>query len=275
MTWIISLAAVLLALLLVGLRVRFWLGEGRKMQESGYLAPAPSIFAKVFWAIMTRLMGYFLVGPIKVIGRHNLKVKGRRIFAPNHTFPLDFDLVAVATRGASCRYMTKTSELKGLRGAFGAWTGAIPVNTKVEGGGEAALNASIESLVDGPRNSFLIFPQGALLDEIKREDFRTGFARLAHAVYAETEGEPCFVIPMALLYLRDPQCKPFSDKIFGKLRRLFGKPNYGAVIVIGEAIPVQDLPTDPAAATDVLFERIRALHAQAVDSTKPRRVATF
>jgi 1-acyl-sn-glycerol-3-phosphate acyltransferase len=272
MTWIISLAAVLLALLLVGLRVRFWLGEGRKMQQSGYLAPAPSIFAKLFWAIVTRLAGYLLVGPIKVIGRHNLRVKGRRIFAPNHSFQMDFGLVAVATR-TSCRYMTLTNELKGLRGAFGAWTGAIPVNPKVEGGGEAALNASIESLVEGPRNSFLIFPQGALLDTVKREDFKTGCARLSHAVYAETEGEPCYVIPMGLLYKRDPQDKPFSDKIFGKLRRVFGKPNYGAVIVIGEPIPVQDLPSDPAAATDVIFERIRAAHAQAVDLTKPRRVA--
>lgn len=274
MTWIIALSAVLMALLLVGLRVRFWLGEGRKMQQSGYLAPAPSFVGKLFWAVTTRIMGYLLIGPIKVVGRENLKVKGRKIFAPNHSFPLDFIPVAVSTR-KSCRYMTKSSELKGLRGAFGAWTGAIPVNTKVEGGGEAALNASIDALLEESDNCFLIFPQGALLDEIKREDFKTGSVRLAHSVHTDSEGEPCFYIPMALHYLREPHQKPFSHRILGRLRKLFGKPNYGALVIIGEPIPAASLPEDANAATDVVFERIRALKAQAIEMTRQRSVAAF
>lgn len=271
MTWMIALVAVLIALLIVGLRVRFWLAEGRKMQESGYLPPAPSIFAKLFWAISTRVLGFLLVGPIRVIGRENLTVKGRKVFVPNHTYELDFDLVAVATR-TSFRYMTSTAELRGLRGAFGAWTGAIPVNTKVQGGGEAALNASVEAIQESYSNNFLIFPQAGLRDCLKRDEFKTGFARLAYSVYAET-GAPCFVIPMALLYLREPQHKTWSHLFFSRLRRLFGKTTYGAVVVIGEAISAQDLPEDPNAATDIVFERIRTLLAQAHDTTKSQQVA--
>lgn len=266
--------AALIVLLYAGYRVRFWLKEGRKMQESGHLAPAPSIFAKIFWATLTHVIGYLCVGPIKVIGRENLRVKGRKVFAPNHTFALDFDVVAVAIR-RSCRYMTKTSELKGLRGAFGAWTGAIPVNTKVPGGGEAALNSSIESLLEGTNNNFLIFPQGALKDNLKLErgDFRTGFARLARSAWEDSEGEPCYVIPMAVFYKRDPQMKPWSHLLLAPLRRAFGDTNYGAVVVIGQPIAAQNLPEDPEQATDVYFEYLRALHAQAIEYGSPRMAA--
>lgn len=272
MMWTVGCALLLIALF-VGWRVRFWLAEGRKMQESGHLAPAPSLAARLFWSILTHLIGYLMIGPIKVVGRHNLRRRGRLIFGPNHQFPLDFDLVAIATR-RSFRYMTKTSELKGLRGPFGAWTGAIPVNTKVPGGGEAALNASIEALIEGRNNCFLIFPQGKLLDTIERQDFRTGFARLAQATYEETDGECCFVYPMALIYLRDPRHKTLSHYVFGRLRRLFGPQNYGAIVIIGEGIPAQDLPADPERATDILCQRIQELHAQGVNMTKPRGLVT-
>jgi 1-acyl-sn-glycerol-3-phosphate acyltransferase len=250
--------------MLIFWRLQFWLHQGQLMQQSGHLTPPPSIFARLFWRVATPLLVYLCIGPVTVIGRENLRVQGKRILVPNHTHAMDFALVSKALRG-HCRYMVTTSEVHGLRGAFAAWTGAIPVNTHFPQGGELALNASIQTLVDGDTETFLIFPQGRLLgqDQLNPADFKHGFARIARSVYEETDGEPAFVIPMALYYKRDASQAPWSHWLLARLRGAFGQTNYGAVVVVGEAIATEQLPADPDAATAVVVGRLQQLLAQA------------
>lgn len=260
---ILGLAIVASAYLVF--RVVFWVREGRLMQESGHLAPPTSIFARTFWCLAAPIFAYLTVGPVTVIGRKNFtKVKGRKLLLPNHHFQMDFSMVATAVR-EHFRYMTTTGELRGLRGVFGAWTGAIPVNVKAEHGGEKALNASIESVSENPNGKFLMFPQGRLLsqDELLRADFKTGAARLLQAVSDENDGEKVWAFPMGIYYIREKALAPFSHRIFGWARRLFGITNYGAVVVVGEPISAADLPDDIQEATTLIFERIDALVKQA------------
>jgi hypothetical protein len=264
-TTILFLLVATGALAVFAWRVAFWVREGRRMQESGHLSPPPSILARLVFRMITPVLRFLTVGPVTTIGRKNLrKAKGRRVLIPNHTFQMDFSVVYAGV-GSHFRYMTASSELKGFQGFFGAWTGSIPVNTKVEHGGEKALNASIESLVENPKGRFLIFPQGKLLpqDKVQLEDFRTGAARLLQAVSDETDGEPVWAVPMGLYYVRDKSKMPFSHRLLWWARRVFGVTNYGAVVVIGEPMEAKTLPSDIHEATKVLYERVAALAQEA------------
>ena len=262
----IVLAAVTVLLLLRALvwRALFWFNQGAKMQGSGYLSPPPSIFARAFLRINSAILRRLVVGPVKVYGREHLQGNGRQIYVPNHTFPLDFTLVLKATR-ATFRFMTVVTELKGIRGILGAWTGAIPVNTKVEGGGEAAVKACIEWLTSKANAKLLAFPQGKLvLDNVlNRADFKTGFARIAAGVEQLKPGEELEIVPIGLHYIEDTNRKRWWHALTKPLRRMFGKSKYGAVVVIGEPIKIAALPTDVVAATDLIFARIEGLVNQA------------
>lgn len=254
----------------------FWTYHGFKMKTSGHLTPRPSIFARCFYGFMTRLLGRLAIGPIEVEGAENLPKHGRILLVPNHTYPPDFVVVRQAT-GLHTRFMTVTSELGGLRGVFGAWTGAIPVNTKVEGGGQAAVQAAVDGLVAG--DNLLIFPQGKLVyDNVpRREDFKNGFARIAQAVKSRVQGkgakvhaklfgfrhvpvEPVYVVPMAIHYKRSEADKQKLGWLLKRTRKMFGQGyQYGAKAVIGKPIEVAQLPADPDKATDLIFEQICVL----------------
>ena len=84
-----------------------------------------------------RLVAFVFIGPVKVIGRKNGKYNGRLLIASNHQYQFDFSMVSSAVP-VGMHYMTVTSELKGLRGVLGAWTGAFGVDPTIPGGAEAA-----------------------------------------------------------------------------------------------------------------------------------------
>ncbi|MBY0359833.1 MAG: 1-acyl-sn-glycerol-3-phosphate acyltransferase [Candidatus Obscuribacterales bacterium] len=258
MYWVVLLVISGLALW----RGAFWLGQGRKMQVSGYLPPEPSWFARLALGFASYLFTFLGVGPVKVIGAKNARYKGRLLIAPNHTFQLDFAMVRRAV-GRSFRFMTHVNELKGLRGAFGAWSGAYPVETDSKNGGEAAAKATASALGAHANSAVLLFPQGKLVKDnvLRKEDFRYGAARISRQVQAEQPNEPVAILPVAIHYKRQPRWMPFFLK---PLRRLFGVMNYGGVVVVGRPIPVNSLPEDSEAATDVIRQEIQQLLHEAM-----------
>ncbi len=265
--FVISLAATVYTLAVVLLlryclkRFQFWQSHAAKMQASGYLTPPSSNLARHSWRFLSRLLAYLCVGPVKVTGRENLKVHGRKIFVANHQFPLDFALVTAATRTA-CPYMVKSSELKsGFFALLAAWTGAVPVNNSEEGGPRKAFDSSVKVLLRGKESGFMIFPQGALLEEIKLEDFKPGAARMQRVLFEKTEGEPVYIVPMHIRYLRDQVQKPFSHVFIGKLRGILGKVNYGGVVHIGTPIAfAETLSVEES--TKRIYEAILAANMQ-------------
>ncbi|MBY0551959.1 MAG: 1-acyl-sn-glycerol-3-phosphate acyltransferase [Candidatus Obscuribacterales bacterium] len=264
MEWALYGAVIALACYLVW-RVAYWVRQGRKMRQSGFLPPEPTRCARLTLGFASRLLLFLGVGPVKVIGAENARRhRGRLLITPNHTFELDFAMVRRAL-GFGFRFMTHTHQLRGFQGILGAWTGAIPVEPEKKGGGDAAVDAAVNMFKSSPVAKMLMFPQGKLVRDnvIRPEDFRWGFAKISHRTAAETDADDMAVLPMALLYLRDVRDRHWTHFLLAPLRRWWGVTNYGGIVVIGEPILVKDLPEDPSEATALVRQRIERMLAYA------------
>lgn len=302
-TTIIWLSAAVLGIALaiyVRSRFRFWKGEAKKLLEGGYLPAPPTLAARLFFKLLTRLAVFLIVGPVKVKGRSNARYKGRLLLAPNHTFALDFAVVRTAVPTHYVQ-IAKAAEVQGVRAILAAWVGTIAA--KVEGGiaakpgqGAAVVTAAANYLASGSHARLLMFPQGKLVyDNVLRpEDFRTGAIRsltLAreNMLADETtraDADDMALLPMALHYKRDPRHASLFHKLvngMGKIippLRKFRRwvdvtrnpdgtktktvfTNYGATVIIGEPIPLSSLPSDPHEATEFVRLKIQELLTQA------------
>ncbi len=269
MTLLIVFSAALAAAVRLYIWKRFWQAEGRKLQQSGYLPPAPSPIARLVFHLSNRLIVFLAVGPVKVIGRKNLRgYRGRLVVVPNHTQPPDWALV---NQGVDYeRYTASTGELAGVRGFLSAWSGCFGVNSKQPGGGQAVVDASVNVLASKSNASLLLFPQGKLVADnvLRPDDFHTGAVRIMKAAAEKIGAEPLAALPVAIHYKQDATGATWFHRLMRKLglkwfRNLFGTRNYGAVVVVGKPIPVQQLPEDPHQATELLRTKIAELLAVA------------
>lgn len=282
-----------LGLLAIGLavfvtwRVRFWLNEGKKLQQSGYLPPSPSFFGNWAYRLATRLACFLFVGPVKVIGRKNALYNGKLIVVPNHQFEFDFAVTARAMPYAY-RQLAVASEVTGMRAAVAAWVGFCAVQgergkAKGKAGSDAVIDAGANILVHD--RAFLMFPQGLLDREnaCKKEDFRTGWIRILQKASQTTGTEPLAALPIGIVYKKDPKDATWFHRLAnrinipGMLLRLIGLPgfrvwvskvktdageeklvtrHYGATVVVGKPIPLSHLPEDIHEATEVLRQAI-------------------
>jgi 1-acyl-sn-glycerol-3-phosphate acyltransferase len=229
---------------------QFWKGEGRKLQTSGYLPPEPSWTARIFFHLVNRLLVFLSIGPVKVIRSEKYRrYKGRKLVAPNHIQAPDWALV---NQGVDYeRYTAVTSELRGPRGLFSGWTGCFGVDSKQPNGAENFINACVEVITSKKNSSLLYFPQGKLVaDNILRpEDFRPGIVKVARKAASQVGAEPLAIIPVAILYKHDRSQATLLHRLMLTLgqkwfRNIFGAKNFGAVVVVGDPIPVHDLPYD-------------------------------
>jgi 1-acyl-sn-glycerol-3-phosphate acyltransferase len=295
LSWTVLCVALAFAVTqIVQWRVNYWRSEGDKLQTSGYLPPKPTIFSVLLMRWLTRFLGVFMTGPIKVIGSENLKVNGRAMLIPNHTDHGDFVVVFRALGFRIVRYLAAVEQLTGIRRGLAAFTGAFGVDRSSHRAGslvvEAATNASI---TDGARSRILLFMQGKLIRDnvVRFEDLKHGAARIGRKVHEHELGlesaAEFYYIPMGIAYKRDPkhatvfyktvqglivrirkatadQSKQGRLHKFGRLvsgkdfRAYFGEPNFGAVIVVGEPIPISSLPVAPKEITKVLGLAIQA-----------------
>ncbi len=260
-SWIYWGLPVLLAVYLF-LRLIYWIRQGRKMTVSGHLPPEPTWLARLTLGFGSRVLTFLGVGPVKVIGAENAAYRGRMIIAPNHQFELDFAMVRRAL-GYSFRFMTHTHQLRGVQGILGAWTGAVPVEPEKKGGGDAAVNAAVNLLASDPRAKLLMFSQGKLVRDniIRPEDFRWGIAKIAKKTAAVCADDEVAILPVAILYHRDPRDKHWTHLFLAPLRRWFGYLNFRGTVVVGEPVLIKDLPEDPSEATACIRERIARLLA--------------
>ena len=267
------LATTLILLIVVATvirRFRFWKKQGLKLQESGYLPPAPSRLGRAIFRLLSRLAVFLMVGPVKVIGRNNATgYRGRLIIVPNHTFQMDFTVISRAVP-LDFRYMAATKELLGFRGLMGALTGAFGVDAKATGGAESAVAASVKVLTQRYDSRLLLFPQGKLIEDnvLRPEDFKTGAVRILRRTAELIDRQPAALLPVAIRYKRDPADASWFHRLVMKLgwkrfRRAFKQANYGVVAVIGEPIAVESLPENAREATEIMRTRIQALLEQA------------
>jgi len=268
-------------------RTVYWFVQGRKLQNTGYMPPSSTRFARWFYKMACHLITLVGVGPVKVIGTENAKFSGRALILPNHQFALDFAVVGKSTP-FSFRQVAKAKEVKNpIMGALAAWIGTVGVQVEggksQGGGGQAVIDAGAKILANSSGARMLLFPQGKLVFDNKLvvEDFRTGATRILNATVAMVGNEGLFVLPMAVHYKRDPKdatrfhrfmnaigFKNFrrwrdfelvanADGSKTKVNRTF--ITYGATVAIGKPIAMKDLSTDPRAAINTIAAEIQKL----------------
>ncbi|MBZ0186074.1 MAG: hypothetical protein K8F91_07430, partial [Candidatus Obscuribacterales bacterium] len=166
-----------------------------------------------------------------------------------------------------------------MRATLSAFAGFFAVDTeggKAQKGGQAVVDACGKCLSLHPRSRLLLFPQGKLVRDnvLRSEDFRTGAIRAMHAARDKFGCQSCelAVLPMAVHYKRDARDATWFHKLVVKLgfknfRRFkydgVAATNYGAIVVIGRPIPMDDLPADPREAIEVVKQEIDKLLAVA------------
>ena len=268
--------AMFIALLLGGAcairRAFYWKAEGERVLKPGYLTPPPSLAARFVRWVFSLTFKFLFVGPVRIIGAHNLKYPGRVIVLGNHQTERDSLLSLYLLGLREARYFIASNQATRTRAPFVAFTGGITVDREQPRGPASALSSAIKAMIKEEESSFVIFPQGRLVrtNELKREDFFPGVVLLGRKVGEKSDASVAY-LPFGVYFDRDPaNASPFHKAMirlgWKSFRKIFGEVVYRAVIVVGEPIPVRAMPRDPEKATDVLFERIVELSTRAAEA---------
>jgi 1-acyl-sn-glycerol-3-phosphate acyltransferase len=250
-------------------RISFWKAEGARVLEPGHVPPLPRWHARFIRMALGKLFVFLFIGRLRIIGKKHLKFGGRVITYANHQTERDAVLMTYMSGTRQTRYFIAKTQATGWRAPLIAFTGGIVVEHATRRGPILALMSAIGAMQKEAGTDFIIFPQGKLVptNVLLREDFFSGIAVIGYKVSPESE-EVLAYLPHAIYYDRDRTHRTLLHRtlnFFGmkNFRKFFGEVIYGAVVFIGEPIPVSCLPEDKEKATDVLFERIQTLSARA------------
>lgn len=265
---------LLLALTLTIVRVRHWISEGKKLQQPGYMTPKVSWWARATRLIIGRLAVRLRVGRLIIIGKSNLKFKGRFLILPNHQIEKDAVIVTAVFGTMHFRFLMAINQITKFRAPFAAWLGGIAVHH--DRNPSASVRTSINALKAEKHSSLLVFPQGRLIrnNELRREDFFAGALMIGkHA--AKKSDLPFAVLPVGVYYDRDAK----HATLLFRVARMFGirwfsdwfnETTYGATVAFGKPILLADLPDNLEEATDIVFNEIKRLSELAEEETRRR-----
>lgn len=266
---------LLLALLtLTAVRVRYWINEGKKLLQPGYMTPRVSWWARATRLIIGRIAMRLRVGRLIIIGKSNLKYNGRLLMLPNHQIEKDAVLVTAIFGTMHFRFLMAINQITKLRAPFAAWLGGIAVHH--DRNPSASVRTAISALKAEKNSSLVVFPQGRLIRDnaLRREDFFAGALMIGKHAAKKSE-LPFAVLPVGIYYDRDAK----HATLLFRVARLFGirwfsdwfnETTYGATVAFGKPIPLAELPDDLEAATDIVFEQIKALSELAEKETRRR-----
>ncbi|MBX9670868.1 MAG: 1-acyl-sn-glycerol-3-phosphate acyltransferase, partial [Candidatus Obscuribacterales bacterium] len=204
-TWTI-VASVLLflgATCALALRVRYWWKEGRKLvEEPGYITPRAPAFARVARYLVSKAFCGRFVGPMKKIGWHNTKYKGRLIVLVNHQTERDAMVIPLGMRFRVVRALMAVTQLFGIRVPAAAWMGIVAVHH--DKNPMASLRGMIKVLQKDEDSDCIVFPQGELVrdNHLDRKMFFDGSMMIAKKT-ADRSKRPVAVLPAAIAYDRN------------------------------------------------------------------------
>lgn len=270
--YLLAAASLLLALLtiLAVRRATYWRAQARQLLDADYLSPPATLVRRLLFKVIGWIYTFLYIGPVTVIGKDNIRGKRRFITLLNHQTERDAILSPYLFIGHKrVRYFIAGNRIEGIRGPIVAFTGGIAVPFDQKRGPALALVKAIGAMVEEPDTSFIIFPQGTLVrsNELNRKDFYNGVAVLGKRV-ASKAGDELDYLPSAIHYLTDRKYATRFHRLVNFLgwknfRAFWGAPVYGAIVVVGERIPLATAPEDVDATMDLLFNRIVELNAEA------------
>ena len=266
--------AFLLALIVACVRIRFWINEGNKLLQPGYMTPKVSWWARATRLVIGRIAMHLRVGRLIIIGKENLKYQGRLLMLPNHQIEKDAVIVTAVFGTMHFRFLMAINQITKLRAPFAAWLGGIAVHH--DRNPAASVRTAMRALSAEQTSSLVVFPQGKLVRDnaLRREDFFAGALMIGRHAAKKSE-LPFAVLPVGIYYDRDAKHATLLFRVarwFGItwFSDWFNETTFGATVAFGKPIPLADLPEDLERATDIVFEEIRNLSEQAEKETKHR-----
>lgn len=265
---------VLLALIVASVRIRFWINEGKKLLQPGYMTPKVSWWARATRLFIGRIAMHLRVGRLIIIGKENLRYRGRLLMLPNHQIEKDAVIVTAVFGTMHFRFLMAINQITKLRAPFAAWLGGIAVHH--DRNPAASVRTAMRALGAEQNSSLVVFPQGRLIrnNALLREDFFAGALMIGKHAAKKSE-LPFAVLPVGIYYDRDSK----HATLLFRAARLFGitwfsdwfnETTFGATVAFGKPIPIADLPDDLEKATDIVFNEIKTLSELAEKETKRR-----
>jgi len=265
---------VLLALIVASVRIRFWINEGKKLLQPGYMTPKVSWWARATRLVIGRIAMHLRVGRLIIIGKENLRYRGRLLMLPNHQIEKDAVIVTAVFGTMHFRFLMAINQITKLRAPFAAWLGGIAVHH--DRNPAASVRTAMRALGAEQNSSLVVFPQGRLIrnNALLREDFFAGALMIGKHAAKKSE-LPFAVLPVGIYYDRDSK----HATLLFRVARLFGitwfsdwfnETTFGATVAFGKPIPIADLPDDLEKATDIVFDEIKKLSELAERETKRR-----
>lgn len=265
---------VLLALIVASVRILFWINEGKKLLQPGYMTPKVSWWARATRLFIGRIAMHLRVGRLIIIGKENLRYRGRLLMLPNHQIEKDAVIVTAVFGTMHFRFLMAINQITKLRAPFAAWLGGIAVHH--DRNPAASVRTAMRALGAEQNSSLVVFPQGRLIrnNALLREDFFAGALMIGKHAAKKSE-LPFAVLPVGIYYDRDSK----HATLLFRAARLFGitwfsdwfnETTFGATVAFGKPIPIADLPDDLEKATDIVFNEIKTLSELAEKETKRR-----
>lgn len=284
----------------IGWRVKYWLREGQRMKQDGYLPPYPTVFGRAFQKLFTSALAWFTIGPVITVNRHYARVNARAAVVPTHQRGCDFMAMGSALPDAfrhlgSMTFMFGVAKEEDIDKAgpvlpaISAFGGLFPVRSNrgkpTQGGGDATVDSMARVLATKKswfrRIRLFAFPTGDLqvdqqIPEVDR--YRTGNIRAmqrARDEYGIPASELCF-LPVLMRYVEDPAKATLFTKLVRKsvmkgfrvwpqrVREVMYKWTFSRVIVVfGKPVYLNELPDDPREATNIIRQKHLELVAEA------------
>jgi hypothetical protein len=215
--------------------------------------------------LVTRIASWFFLGDLKIVGAEKIyESKTRLIICPNHQVEHDALVMSYIIGARRWRFLAAIDQLTGRRAFWMAWLGVIPVDTHNVRRQVAVIAPVAEVLQRENKSSFVMFPQGKLVDSnlLLPEDWKDGASVIGQRVRQAT-GEKFALLPVYIAYDRLPEQARLWQRAlakFGVSRAFCGKSVYGCKVVVGDPIEV-DTNIGKKELTSQLFAAELALQA--------------